>query len=112
MGEPGINFPNMRRSKLRLKTIFKITRAIINEKPLIFRGRPKTYSDAFIISIFLYQTLKNLSYREVLEEAFDILGRRPALSTYHYRVSKLPKSLLKFLLRELARKLLAKEGSF
>ncbi|OAQ21816.1 transposase [Thermosulfurimonas dismutans] len=99
----------MRRSKLRLKTIFKITRAIINEKPLAFRGRPKTYSDAFIISIFLYQTLKNLSYREALEEAFDILGRRPALSTYHYRVSKFPKQSLKILLQELARKLLAKE---
>ena len=102
----------MRRSKLRLKTILKITQAIINEKPMAFRGRPKTYSDALIISIFLYQTLKNLSYREVLEEAYDILGQSPALSTYHYRVSKLPKSLLKFLLRELAKKLLAKEGSF
>ena len=99
----------MRRSKLKLKVIYKITKSIIKEKPLTFRGRPRTYSDVFIISVFLYQTLKNLSYREVLEETSDILGKRPALSTYHYRVSKLPEQMLKALLHELALRLLAKE---
>ena len=102
----------MRRSKLRLKIIYKITRSIINERPLVFRGRPKIYSEALIISIFLYQTLKDLSYREALEEASDILGLKPALSTYHYRVSKIPEKFLKILLQELARRLLKKEHRF
>jgi len=55
--EPGITTCNMRRSKLNLKIIFKITKAIIKEKPLV-RGRPRTYSEIQIISIFLKQTLR------------------------------------------------------
>ncbi len=100
----------MRRSKLNLKVIFKITQAVITEKPLSSRGRPRTYSDALIIAIFLYQILRNLSYREVLEEASFVFGQAPALSTYHYRVSKLPKKLIKEILKRLAQKLLSKEG--
>ena len=101
----------MRRSKLNLETIYKITRAAIKEKPFITRGRPRTYSDILILTLLLYQTLKNLSYRETLEEAFTTFGKAPALSTYHYRVSKLPEKLLKTLLQELAKKLFNKQGN-
>ena len=99
----------MRRSKLNAKIIFKITQSLKREKTLVQRGRPKTYTDALIISIFLYQTLKGLSYREALEETSFALGKVPSLSTYHYRISKLPKKLLKILLQDLAKKLLQKE---
>ena len=95
MGEQEINSPNMRRSKLNLETIYKTTRAAIKEKPFITRGRPGTYSDILILTLLLYQTLKNLSYRETLEEAFTTFGKVPSLSTYHYRASKLPRELLK-----------------
>ena len=81
----------MRRSKLNLKVIFKITQAVLTEKSSSSKGRPRTYSDALIIAIFLYQILRNLSYREAIEEASIVLGKAPALSTYHYRVSKLSK---------------------
>ena len=99
----------MRRSKLNLNAIFKITQSVISEKSPQSKGRPRIYSDALIISIFLYQILKKLVYREALEEAFLAFGQAPRLSTYHYRVSKLPKQLLKVILRKLAQKLLSKE---
>lgn len=98
----------MRRTKLNLKVIFRITQSVITEKPSSSKGRPRAYSDVLIVSIFLYQVLRNLSYREALEEASLVLGKAPALSTYHYRISKLPKQLFKEVLKKLAQRLLLK----
>jgi len=111
-GESSVNSPDMRKSKLNLKVIYSITKTFIKEKPQNLRGRPRIYPEAFIISLFLYQTIRNLSYREVLEEAQHVFGQSPSLFTYYYRVSKLPKTLLKIILHKLAYRLLHKGESF
>ena len=40
---------------------------IENIEPVKRRGRPKTFEHALILTLWLYQTLYKLSYREVLE---------------------------------------------
>jgi len=94
----------MRRTKLTLETIYNLLQFTLKEK-LLKKGRPKTYSDAFVITIFLYQILKGLSYREVLEEASGVFSKVPCLSTYHYRIKKLPKTLLQNTITLIAKKL-------
>ena len=91
--------PGMRRTKLALKLIHSITKKLLKEKTHPKRkGRPKTYPDALIISIFLYQILRGLSFREVLEEAKRTFKNVPTLSDYHYRVKKMPKTTLQNIL--------------
>ena len=64
------------------------------------RGRPRKYGDDLILTLWLYQTLWQTSYREVLEEAREFNFPTSSLSTYNYRVSKLsPKDLKKLLAR-------------
>jgi len=84
----------MRRTKIALKDIYKLLGTILKEKRSRKRGRPKVYSEILILSLFLYQILKGLSYREVLEEASWVFSSLPFLSTYHYRIKRLSKKLL------------------
>ena len=96
----------MRRTKLTLKSIFNLLQFTLKEgEPIYGKGRPKSYSDILVMSIFLYQILRRLSYREALEEALRVFEGVPALSTYHYRVKKLPKALLQKAITLIAKKL-------
>ncbi|MEM4619563.1 MAG: hypothetical protein QW607_05065 [Desulfurococcaceae archaeon] len=58
----------MRRTELTLKTICREVSAILgtkfNEGWAKKKGRPKKFCEFFIISLFLWQTLKKLSYKE------------------------------------------------
>jgi len=56
--------------------------------------------------LWLYQNLKKISYREVLKEVKQLGFPTPALSTYHYRVSKLPSELTQKLLSQVEKKVL------
>ena len=53
------------------------------EKKNSQRDRPRKYKDEFIIAIFLYQTLKQYSYREVLQELKYLGFKTPSLNDYH-----------------------------
>jgi hypothetical protein len=64
------------------------------------RGRPRKYKDEFIIAIFLYQTLKQYSYREVLQELKYLGFKTPSLNDYRYRIKQLNKNILKLLLEK------------
>ena len=69
------------------------------------KGRPKTYSDAFIITIFFIKTINNLSFREVVYWFKQLKGKTPSISTLHYRFSKISLNVLKKLFRILKKKL-------
>ena len=74
------------------------------------RGRPQKYGDEWILTLWLYQTLQQTSYRKVLEEAKRAGFPTPTLSTYHYHVSKLPPETLQELLAQ-AKRVLASQNS-
>jgi hypothetical protein len=63
-------------------------------------GRPRNYKDEFIIAIFLYQTLKQYSYREVLQELKYLGFKTHSLNDYHYRIKHLNENILKLLLEK------------
>jgi hypothetical protein len=96
----------MRRTSINFKYIYNLLQNILDEDHPPSRGRPRSYSDALIMSIFLYQILRGYSYREVLEEVSTFSLKVPSLSGYHYRV--LPKSLLQKALTEIAKRLCLK----
>jgi hypothetical protein len=53
--------------------------------------KESTKKDEFIIAIFLYQTLKQYSYREVLQKPKYLDFKTPSLNNYHYRIKQLKK---------------------
>ena len=54
------------------------------------RGRPKVYSDSFILLIYFIKVLRNYSFRDTVFYLEEILGEKiPSISTLHYRFSKL-----------------------
>jgi len=59
------------------------------------RVRPIKYQDSFNLAIFLYQTLKQYSCREVLQELRYFGFKTPSLNDYHYRVKQFDKNTLK-----------------
>jgi len=98
----------MRRSRLPLPKLYTLVqRYLENSTParLRQRGRPQIYTDALILTLWLYQTLWRASYREVLGEARQAGFPTPALSTYHYRVRQLPLKLFQRLLARVGQEL-------
>jgi hypothetical protein len=64
----------MRKTGMSFKQIYKLTKRFkYKEKKNSQRDRPRKCKGEFIIAIFLYQTLKQYSYRKVLQE-FKYLG--------------------------------------
>ena len=53
------------------------------------RGRPKKYSDAFIMTLLVYQEAHSLSVREVLQEASRFFNDVPVPSNYLYRRARI-----------------------
>ena len=53
------------------------------------RGRPKKYSDAFIMTLIVYQEAHSLSVREVLKEASKFFKDVPVPSNYLYRRARI-----------------------
>jgi len=98
----------MRRSRLPLQKIYNLVQAHLKYSTPARRGqrgRPRRYPDAWILTLWLYQTLWRASYREVLEEARRAGFPTPALSTYHYRVRQLPLELFQRLLSQVGKAL-------
>jgi hypothetical protein len=95
----------MRKTGISFKQIYKLTERFFKkikykEKKNSQRGRPRKYKDEFIIAIFLYQTLKQYSYREVLQELKYLGFKTPSLNDYHYRIKQLDENILKLLLEK------------
>jgi len=95
----------MRRTRLKITIIYELLQLTLKEKLFCGKGRPRTYSDTLVMTIFLYQILRQLSYREALEEASRVFKKVPCLSTYHYRIRKLPKTLLQKAITVIAERL-------
>jgi hypothetical protein len=100
----------MRRDKLPLSTIHTLGITLLATLPGLNppakrRDRPRIYEDSLILTLWLYQTLHQLSYREVLSIAHQQGFTVPSLRAYHYRVHQLAPELLQRLI-EAAGKLL------
>ena len=93
----------MRRTKMSFKEI-NCEGKRQNDK----RGRPKKYQYSFILAIFLYQTLKQYSYREVLQELKQLGHEIPSLNDYYHRVRHLDEGILKLLLEKAGQYLASK----
>ncbi len=91
----------MNRTLIEIKTIYKLTKKLapsLRRKRLRksgSRGRPKFYPDALFMTMFLVRQLSGYSYRETLKAVSRALKLKsiPAVSTLHYRLSKMPTSL-------------------
>jgi hypothetical protein len=95
----------MRKTGISFKKIYKLTKRFFKkieyeEKKNNQRGRPRKYKDEFMIAIFLYQTLKQYSYREVLQELKYLGFKTPSLNDYHYGIKQLNENILKLLLEK------------
>jgi hypothetical protein len=91
----------MRRSRLPLSGLYPLVQAYLKDHPPTRprpRGRPPTYSDAWVLTLWFYQTLWRTSYRETLAMARREGFPTPALGAYHYRRRRLPLSLFPALL--------------
>jgi len=98
----------MRRSRLPLQKIYTLVQKYLKDSPPVRfrqRGRPQTYSDTWILTLWLYQTLWRASYRKVLDISRQTGFTTPALSTYHYRVCQLPLKLFQYLLVQIGKDL-------
>jgi len=77
------------------KEVLKLCKKYFRKKEKPKRGKPKIYEDYFIIFIAIIMQMYNYSFREaivILERELKI--KLPALSTLHYRLSKLDDKLL------------------
>jgi len=97
----------MRRSRLDFIRIYRLLQSFLRNKTSPsspecekHRGCPDTYDDTLILALRLFQTLWQLSYRETLETVSKAGFSVPALSTYHYRIRKIPISVLQELLEQ------------
>jgi hypothetical protein len=72
-------------------------------EPVKTRRRPKSFEDALILTLWLYQTLYKLSYREVLEVAKHEGFHVPVPGDHYYSVKQLDEWLLKKILDESAK---------
>ena len=91
-----------------------LSKKYLKENPLVRlrqRGRPRTYDNTLILTLWLYQTLWRASYREVLEIAQQAGFSTPALSTYHYRVSQLPLKLFQYLIIQIGKNLTSQNST-
>jgi len=87
----------MRRLRLDFVCIYRLLQTFLRNKTSPsspecekHRGCPDTYDDTLILALRLFQTLWQLSYRETLETVSKAGFSVPALSTYHYRIRKIP----------------------
>jgi hypothetical protein len=96
---------------LSFKQIYKLTKIFLKkikykEKKNSQRGRPRKYKDEFIIAIFLHQTLKQYSYREVLQElkylGFKIPSLKKIKQTFRVKVKHPLRQLSKNIAKKLA----------
>ena len=96
----------MRRTTMSFKEIYEITEIFLKEinyedkRRNDKRGRPRKYQYSFILAIFLYQTLKQYSYREVIQELKQLGHEILSLNDCYYRVKYLDEGILKLLLEK------------
>jgi len=76
------------------------------KSPRNSRGRPKIYSDELILIFLIYKTAHQLSFRELRFYMKEIVGYSPAISTLHYRFSKIPQSMIEELFKRVIAELL------
>jgi len=92
----------MIRTKIDITFIYKLTKRFASSlrhkrfQRSHTRGRPQFYPDALFLIMLLVRELYGYTYREMLSAVKRALRLKtfPALSTVHYRLSKMPPSLL------------------
>ena len=97
----------MPRSRISLQKLYNLVKKYLKEEQSasLKQGRPQTYNNTWILTLYLYQTLYKASYREVLKLAQEAGFPTPSLSTYHYRVRQLPKKLFQEVLAKIKKDL-------
>jgi len=94
---------------LPYKEVLKLCKKYFKKKETPKRGKPKVYQDYFIIFIAIIMQMYNYSFREViviLER--ELKMKLPALSTLHYRLSKLDDKLLEKAILKISQEIIKK----
>ncbi|MFA5169048.1 MAG: transposase [Candidatus Omnitrophota bacterium] len=68
--------------------------------------RPRKYDDSLIIAVACIQNLHQFSFREALEFSEDYFNDLPTLSTYHYRLERIPKDTIQRFIEYLGKKVI------
>jgi len=95
---------------LPYKEVLKLCKKYFKKKEKPKRGKPKVYEDYFIIFIAIIMQMYDYSFREVivvLERELKI--KLPALSTLHYRLSKLDNKMLEEAILKISREIIKKK---
>jgi len=94
---------------LPYKEVLKLCKKYFKKKERPKRGKPKVYEDYFIIFIAIIMQMYNYSFREViviLER--ELKMKLPALSTLHYRLSKLDDKILEEAILKIGQEIIKK----
>jgi hypothetical protein len=99
------------RARMRLTTmpihhILSLAQQFCKERPPRKKkfGRPLTYPEYLILTLFALKQVYRLSYRQIPSFVRDELGNIPCLSTLHYRVKKIERERFEEFLRWLSKK--------
>jgi hypothetical protein len=99
------------RARMRLTTIpihqiLSLAQQFCKERPSRKKnfGRPLTYPEYLILTLFALKQVYRLSYRQIPSFVRDELGNIPCLSTLHYRVKKIGQERFEEFLRWLSKK--------
>jgi len=104
----------MRKTSLKPKEIYGLAKQFLDlewqPSERTKRGRHKAYDDAFILTLMAVQNLYDFSFRETLEFCEQLIGKVPALSTYHYRIKTMPTEFIQRFIAFIGRKINKKNG--
>ena len=97
-----LTFPTMIRTKITISFVYRLTKKFASSlrrkrfQNIHRKGRPQFYSDALFLTMLLVRQIYGYSYRETLQAIKNELKLKslPALSTSHYRLKKMPTSLI------------------
>jgi hypothetical protein len=96
----------MRLTTIPIHQILSLAQQFCKERPSRKKkfGRPLTYPEYLILTLFALKQVYRLSYRQIPSFVRDELGNIPCLSTLHYRVKKIEQERFEEFLRWLSKK--------
>ncbi|MFZ2149743.1 MAG: hypothetical protein WAV15_01115 [Minisyncoccia bacterium] len=88
----------MRKIVIKPKKLHKLAKEFIRSHALpennLEGGRPKTYSDSFILTVASIQRLGGFSFREALKYCENSFSEVPSLSSFHERLKTFPQGFV------------------
>lgn len=94
---------------LPYKEVLKLCKKYFKKREKPKRSKPKIYADYFILFIAVIMQMYKYTFREavtILER--ELKKKMPAISTLHYRLSKLDKKILEEAILKISKNIIKK----